>query len=109
MNNDAFKLPLGKLKAQGGDMQQFCAFYYKRLDQLRGAVKEAAELKWEEKATYVDNILDIKPHETTVIIGTLFKEQKAKQCVFDDLTGVISSRWKDLEKEDQKKLSGKYV
>ena len=32
MHNTEFKLPLGKLKDKGGDMQQFCSFYYKRLE-----------------------------------------------------------------------------
>ena len=82
MHNTDFKLPLGKLKDQGGDMQQFCSFYYKRLEQLRPEVKEAAELKWDNRGEYVDNILDLKPGVQTVIIGTLFKEQKKKPCVF---------------------------
>jgi len=38
-------------------------------------VKENAELKWsEKKAQYMENILDLKTGELTVIIGTLFKE-----------------------------------
>jgi len=59
-DNQMFKLPLGKLKEQGGDMQQFNQFYFNRLEQLRPAVKEAAEMKWDERAEYVDNILDIR-------------------------------------------------
>ena len=82
MYNTEFKLPLGKLKDQGGDMQQFCSFYFKRLDALRPEVKEAAELKWDNRGEFVDNILDLKPGVSTVIIGTLFKEQKKKPCVF---------------------------
>lgn len=39
----------------------------------------------------MDNILDLKTGELTVIIGTLFKEQKLKPCVFTNLEGVISS------------------
>lgn len=72
--NLQFKLPLGKLKADGGDMQQFNQFYYRRLEQLRHAVKEAAEMKWDARAEYVDNILDLRPGSLTVIIGTVFKE-----------------------------------
>jgi hypothetical protein len=49
--------------------------YFKRLEQLKPVVKENAELKWsKEKARYMDNILDLKTGELTVIIGTLFKE-----------------------------------
>ena len=70
-------------------MKQYCSFYYKRLEKLRSQVKEAAELKWELKPTYVDNILDLQPGELTVIIGTLFKEMKKKPCVFDNIEGVI--------------------
>lgn len=90
-NNNSFKLPLGKLKADGGDMQQFNQFYYRRLEQLRPAVKEAAEMKWEVNAEYVDNILDLSVGKLTVIIGTVFKEQKLKPSVFSNITGVIKS------------------
>ena len=90
-DNTLFKLPLGKLKAEGGDMQQFNQFYFRRLEQLRPAVKEAAELKWDTNAEFVDNILDLRPYSLTVIIGTIFKEQKAKPCVFTDITNVIKS------------------
>ena len=72
-DNLAFKLPLGKLQSEGGDMQQFNSFYFKRLEQLKGAVKEAAELKWDVHAEYVDNILDLRTGKLTVIIGTLYK------------------------------------
>ena len=90
MLNTGFKLPLGKLKEEGG-LQQFCSFYYKRLEQLRAAVKEEAELKWDDRGEFVENILDLKPGIITVIIGTLFKEQKKKPCVFKNLTGVINN------------------
>lgn len=72
-------------------MQQFCSFYFKRLEELRSDVKEAAELKWDDRGEFVENILDLKPGIITVIIGTLFKEQKKKPCVFSNLTGVINS------------------
>jgi hypothetical protein len=39
----------------------------------------------------MDNILDLKEGELTVIIGTLFKEQKLKPCVFTNIEGVISA------------------
>jgi|LauGreDrversion4_2_1035121.scaffolds.fasta_scaffold174855_2 DNA polymerase delta subunit 2 len=39
----------------------------------------------------MDNILDLKTGQLTVIIGTLFKEQRLKPCVFTNLEGVISS------------------
>jgi hypothetical protein len=74
-DNTRFKLPLKLLQAKGGDMQQFCSFYYQRLNQLKPAVREAAEIKWDCEAEFVDNILDLKPGQLTVIIGTVFKEQ----------------------------------
>jgi DNA polymerase delta subunit 2 len=89
MVNNGYRLPLGKLKHEGGDMQQFNLFYYKRLEQLRPAVKEAAELRWHGKIDFVDNILDLKTGRQTVIIGTLFKEQKKKPCVLTNLLGTI--------------------
>ena len=42
MADGEYRLPLGKLKYEGGDMKQFNLFYYQRLEQLRAAVKEAA-------------------------------------------------------------------
>ena len=53
--------------------------------------KEAAELKWDNKGEFVENILDLRPGVKTVIIGTMFKEQKKKPCVFSNLTGVIQT------------------
>ena len=44
-------------------------------------MKEAAELKWDYHAEYVDNILDLRPGVLTVMIGTIFKIQKAKPSV----------------------------
>lgn len=58
---------------------------------MRPAVKEAAEIKWDCNAEYVDNILDLRPGKLTVIIGTVFKEQKLKPNVFSNITGVIKS------------------
>ena len=31
MQDDAFTLPLSMLKKEGGDMQQYCNLYFKRL------------------------------------------------------------------------------
>ena len=55
------------------EMLQYATLYFLRLEKLRPMVKEAAAMKWGE-LKIVDNILDIKPFEETVIIGTLFKE-----------------------------------
>ena len=70
-------------------MQQFCAFYFTRLEQLKPAVREAAELEWNERIEFVDNILDLKPGRLTAIIGTLYKEQAKKPNVMADIQGVI--------------------
>lgn len=70
-------------------MQQFNLFYYKRLEELKPAVREAAQLRWDDDADYVDNILDLKTNCKTVIIGTLFKDQKKKPSVFKNLLGTI--------------------
>lgn len=75
-------------------MQQFNAFYYKRLEQLRPAVQDAARLKWEDKYDCIDildNILDLKTNIRTVIIGTLFKEQKKKPSVLQNPVDVIKT------------------
>ena len=48
-------------------------------------------MKWDQRAEYVDHILDLSVGQLTVIIGTVFKEQKQKPNVFTDITGVIKS------------------
>ena len=59
-------------------MLQYATLYFHRLEKLRPQVRESAEMKWKQtkgpSLRIVDNILDIKPFEETVIIGTLFKE-----------------------------------
>ena len=40
----------------------------------------------------VDNILDIKPYQEAVIIGTLFKEQKLKPSILKDIMGVLGQK-----------------
>jgi hypothetical protein len=54
-------------------------------------VKEAAAMKW-GNLKIVDNILDIKPFEETVIIGTLFKEQKLKPSILNNIMGVLGQK-----------------
>ena len=99
-------------------MQQFNQFYFKRLEALRPAVKEAAELKWgDTRAEFVDHILDLRPGQLTVIIGTVYKEQVKKPCVFEHITEVI--RHNDVNPIDQSfgvggidgtlDLAGKYI
>ena len=90
MQNQAFTLPLSAMKAEGGELQQYCGMYFSRLRQLKPVVKEAAELKWaKQKCRFMDNILDMKS-DLSVIIGTLFKEQKNKPNVFTNITGPIN-------------------
>ena len=54
-------------------------------------VKEAAAMKW-GNLKIVDNILDIKPFEETVIIGTLFKEQALKPSILNNIMGVLGQK-----------------
>ena len=78
-------------------MQQFNQFYLSRLEQLKPAVKEAAEMKWDQNAEYVDNILDLTAGKLTVIIGTLLKDQDKKASVFANLGGVIKALNKPVD------------
>lgn len=57
-------------------------------------MKETAELKWDEgsRLQYVNNNLDIKPGQLTVIIGTLFKEMALKPSILKNLQGVLGMR-----------------
>ena len=40
----------------------------------------------------MNNILDIRPFEDTVIIGTLFKEQKLKPTILNNIMGVLGQK-----------------
>jgi DNA polymerase delta subunit 2 len=40
----------------------------------------------------VNNILDIKPNQLTVIIGTLFKEMPLKPSILKNLLGTLGTR-----------------
>jgi len=52
-------------------------------------------MKWRIKDSsikIVDNILDIRPFEETVIIGTLFKEQSKKPSILNNIMGVLGAK-----------------
>lgn len=76
MHNEKFYLPLAAIKAKDqGELGQYCSLYYNRLRELKPLVKEAAEMKWAGvRPHFMENILDMKPGQKNVIIGTLFKE-----------------------------------
>jgi DNA polymerase delta subunit 2 len=78
------------------EMLQYATLYFLRLEKLRPMVKDTASMKWlnseigiSKNLKIVDNILDIKPFEETIIIGTLFKEQKLKPSILKDIMGVL--------------------
>lgn len=50
-------------------------------------------MKWEQDGhiTYVNNILDIKPHQQTCIIGTLFKEMPLKPSILKNVLGILGT------------------
>jgi len=54
-------------------------------------------MKWDAPADYVDNILDLNVGKLTVIIGTVFKEQRLKPSVFTNITGVVKSDHKPVD------------
>ena len=76
-------------------MLQYATLYFHRLETLKPEVREAAELKWgkeHKQVKFVGNILDIKPFEPTVILGTLFKEQKLKPSILNNIMGVLGQK-----------------
>lgn len=93
-------------------MVQYSNLYFRRLKRLLPQVKQAAEMKWtghgEQQLVFVDNILDIKPFEGTVIIGTLFKEQKLKPSILNNIMGVLGQN-KFYDSDTGKFQYGKYV
>ena len=72
-------------------MLQYATLYFLRLEKLRPMVKEAASMKWGD-LKIMENILDIKPFEETIIIGTLFKEQKLKPSILNNIMGVLGQK-----------------
>eukprot|EP00347_Sterkiella_histriomuscorum_P019876 403339974 len=81
------------------DLIQYATFYYKRLSLLKDMVQRKSHELWHKNETYqnngtglcyLQNILDIQPYMTTVLIGTLFKEMPLKPCILSNLVGVIS-------------------
>ena len=56
----------------------------------------------------LDNILDIKPFTTSIIIGTLFKEQGLKPSILNNLMGVLGQN-KFMRDEDGEYPFGKVV
>lgn len=47
-------------------------------------------MKW-DNVKFMGNVLDMKQGERTIIIGTLFKEQKLKPNVFTNITAPINA------------------
>lgn len=83
--NERFQISQSK-----DELVQYATFYYQRLNSLKPQVLDAAQAKWRgAKTKYMDNILDIKAQDDTVIIGTLFKEMAKKPCVLQNLLGVL--------------------
>lgn len=81
------------IKDKKSELIQYATFYWLRLQSLRPHVKEMAEFKWgDDDPKFVNNILDIKPSQQTVIIGTLFKEQPLKPSILKNIVGVLGTR-----------------
>lgn len=61
---------------------------------MKPHVKEVAEIKWEKdyNLVYVNNILDTKPNQMTVVIGTVFKEMPLKPSILKNLLGTLGTR-----------------
>ena len=75
-------------------MLQYATFYFLRLNSIKPAVREVAEIRWEKDANlqYVQNILDTRPQQPTVIIGTLFKEMPLKPSILKNIVGTLGTR-----------------
>ncbi len=51
---------------------------------MRPMLREAASLKWGQKAAYVEKILLVKPGQRCYVIGTVYKEMKLKPNILDE-------------------------
>lgn len=73
---------------------QYATLYWLRLQAIKPSLKEVAEIKWQDdnNLVYVQNILDTKPGQPTVVIGTLFKEQPLKPSILKNILGTLGTR-----------------
>ena len=76
------------------EILQYATFYWLRLQALKPHLREVAEIKWEKdyNLVYVNNILDTKPNQLTVVIGTLYKEMPLKPSILKNLLGTLGTR-----------------
>lgn len=76
------------------EILQYATFYWLRLQALKPAVREIAEIRWEKDnaLVYVNNILDTKPEQMTVVIGTMFKEMSLKPSILRTVLGTLGTR-----------------
>lgn len=79
---------------QNKELLQYATFYWLRLQALKPHIKEVAEIKWQDDGhlVYVNNILDTKPNQMTVVIGTMFKEMPLKPSILKNLLGTLGTR-----------------
>ncbi|CAO2649025.1 Nn.00g099740.m01.CDS01 [Neocucurbitaria sp. VM-36] len=84
-----FELPKGTDKHYG---QQFADMYFLRLAMLKKAVKQKAEDAWsdfelgDEKASFVERVLDVRQGQLCWIVGTVYMEMALKPNVLDDIS-----------------------
>ncbi|KAH7072607.1 DNA polymerase alpha/epsilon subunit B-domain-containing protein [Paraphoma chrysanthemicola] len=84
-----FILPKGTEKHYA---QQFADMYFLRLSQLKKAVKAKAHEAWDdfklgdEKAQFVERVLDVRQGELCWVVGTVYMELALKPNVLDDLS-----------------------
>jgi DNA polymerase delta subunit 2 len=76
------------------ELIQYATLYWMRLKSIMPHVRETAEMKWEKdhNLVFVNNILDTKPHQMTVVIGTLFKEMPLKPSILKNIVGTLGTR-----------------
>ena len=61
---------------------------------MKPHVREVAEIRWEKdhSLVFVTNILDTKPNQMTVVIGTLFKEMPLKPSILTCVLGTLGTK-----------------
>lgn len=80
---ERFRLRRGKDEYK----RQYSHLYYARLRLLKERVVAAAHRKWDHlqpAPKYVDSILKTRAGERCFVVGTLFKDMKAKPSVLDE-------------------------
>ena len=67
--------------------QQYAGIYFTRLCTFRNRLlAQCEELKWNQKAKYISQVLNVPPREHSFVIGTVYIDMPLKPSILDKVT-----------------------